>query len=133
MDTQTITNIINAIVNTFTAMLTPDMGYLVIGSLVLTQGVKWAAIYRNNILPKQLIWFVISPVITCALAFIIWGGPVHWIAAGLTASLFSNVAYTVFLKKLIGSAAPEVYRKINIPIDRRKKNTGKILKDRRKK
>lgn len=133
MDPQTITTVTNAILNTFTSMLTPDMGYLVIGSLMLTQGVKWAAIYARKNLPKQLIWFVVSPAITCILSFIIWNGNgVHWIAAGLTASLFSNVAYSVFLKKMIGSAAPEVYRRINVPVDRRKKNTGKIIKERRK-
>ena len=133
MDPQTITTVTNAIVNTFTAMLTPDMGYLVIGSLMLTQGAKWGAIYAHKDLPKQLIWFVVSPAITCALALVIWNGSgVHWIAAGLTASLFSNVAYSVFLKKLIGSAAPEVYRRIKVPFDRRKKNTGKIIKERRK-
>lgn len=133
MDPQTVTTITNAILNTFTSMLTPDMGYLVIGSLMLTQGVKWGAIYSHKDLPKQLIWFVVSPVITCALSFIIWNGNgVHWVAAGLTASLFSNLAYTIFMKKIMGKAAPEAYRVINVPIDRRKKNTGKVIKERRK-
>lgn len=135
MDTQIITTITNAIVNTFTSMLTPNMGYLVIGSLMLTQAVKWIVIYCHKDLPKQLIWFVVSPAITCMLSHVIWkyDNDVHWVAAALTASLFSNLAYTLFLKKIMGNTAPETYRRINIPVDRRKNNTGKILNERRKK
>lgn len=132
MDPQTVTNIVNAIVSTFTAMLTPAMGYLVIGSLMLTQAVKWIAIYLKKSLPAQMIWFIISPVVTGLLALNIWkDGSVHWIAATLTASLFSNMAYAVFLKKMLGKAAPEVYERMNAPIDRRKRQI-RIAKERRK-
>src|SRR3972149_291266 len=119
MDPQTITNIINAIVTTFTAMLTPSMGYLVIGSLMLTQAVKWGAIYMKKHLPAQFIWFVVSPLVTGVLAIMIWSDTtVHWIGAALTASLFSNLAYSIFLKKMVGKAAPEVYRRMDGRVDR---------------
>src|SRR3990170_3010877 len=131
MDPQTITSIINAIVNTFTAMLTPSMGYLVIGSLMLTQAVKWGAIYMKKHLPAQLIWFVVSPLVTGLQAVFIWvDTTVHWIGAALTASLFSNLAYSIFLKRMVGKAAPEVYRRMNVPIDRRK-SKRKVIKERR--
>ena len=131
MDPQTITNVINAIVTTFTAMLTPSMGYLVIGSLMLTQAVKWVAIYLKKNLPAQLIWFVISPLVTGLLALLIWvDATVHWMGAALTASLFSNLAYSIFLKRMVGKAAPEIYRRMNVPIDRRKIKR-KIIKERR--
>ena len=131
MDPQTITNIINAIVTTFTAMLTPSMGYLVIGSLMLTQAVKWVAIYLKKNLPAQLIWFVISPLVTGLLALLIWvDATVHWMGAALTAPSITNLSYSTFLKGRVGKAAPEVYRRINVPIDRRK-TKRKVIKERR--
>ena len=133
MDPQITTTVMNAIVSILTAMLTPAMGYLIIGSLMLTQAVKWVAIYLHKFIPGPAFWFIVSPLVTGLLAFNIWtDAAVHWIGATLTASLLSNLAYAVFLKRLLGQAAPEVYARLNAPINRRKKRGGRIVSERRR-
>ena len=133
MDPQITTTITNAIVSILTAMLTPAMGYLIIGSLMLTQAVKWGAIYLHKFIPGPAFWFIVSPLVTGLLAFNIWtDATVHWIGATLTASLLSNLAYAIFLKRLLGQAAPEVYARLNAPINRRKNKRGRIVRERRR-
>lgn len=128
-----LTAFLTGLSNFFLGLLNEDLAYVVFGSIVATQAVKVLLTYLPlwfqrpgldlNPSTATLI-FVISPLVTFPIALATWSFPERvpaWVVA-IAASLLANLAYWLFLQKLLGQQAPTLYNKINAPIDRRKRD-----------
>ena len=107
-------------------MFNEDLLYISIGTLVLTQCVKYLLSYTWRVPSTPLIWFVISPAISEPLSYYVWSynERVPWFVVALLASILANVAFSILLKNVLGKYAPEVYEKLNLPVERRRWEAG---------
>lgn len=113
----------------FAGLLSKELVYIVVGTLILTQAGKWGLIYRLQRMPNTLfIWFVLAPAVSMLPAYFTWNtaqaAQIPFWMAGLMASFLANIAYAVLLKKVLGTYAPDVYEKLNFPIERRKEDAA---------
>ena len=129
---QLINGIIPALVQALTAILTPSMAYIIIGTLGAVQLIKWVLVYQIKNPDKLTMWLLISPSVSMPIAWASWTDPtMEWWVAGLIASLAANLGFRYIIKVPLEKVIPKVYHKINHPVDRRKHNKGKIIKERR--
>lgn len=138
--TNELQKLADKVIDTLTGMVTPDMLYIVIGSIVATQAAKTIATYAPHILrtlfhvKNEWDWnpngpaivFVLSPLSTWPIAESLWPDADHvpaWVVA-LAASLAGNIVYYLLAQKLLGTKAPEFYNRINQPVERRRVDAG---------
>jgi len=126
-----LTAFLTGLSNFFLGLLNEDLAYIVFGSLVATQAVKILLIYlpqwigkpELNLYPSRAtLIFIVSPLITLPIALATWSFPDRvpaWVVA-IAASLLANLAYWIFLQKLLGHGAPRIYQGLHTPIERRK-------------
>jgi hypothetical protein len=113
-----------AIISMVASMLTRDIGFLAFVSLFVTQGIKTLMIYIKKSPSVDMIWFVIGPLGSAPFAFIMWKvDGIHWFAAACGASMLANMFYALFLKRILGGLSPAAYERMNVPIERRKRET----------
>src|SRR3990172_1757044 len=114
----------SAVIQVVVSMLTPAIGWLTLPTLMLIQAIKVGMTHFYKAPSGDQIWFAIGPVSGALVALVIWKEPIpHWLAAGAAASLLANVIYAMFLKRFVGKVSPKTYNRMNILVERRKRDT----------
>lgn len=107
-------------------LLNEDLVYTVIAAMVLIQAGKLAISYCWRVPNTVMIWFVLSPLVSLPVAYFTWSynDRVPWWIVALTAGFLANILFALILKNVVGRFAPEIYEKLNLPVDRRRRNHG---------
>ena len=130
---QLINGLIPSLVQALTSILTPSMAYIIVGTLGAVQLIKWILVYQIKNPDKLTMWMLVSPSVALPISWASWTDKTMvWWVAGLIASFSSNLIFKYIIKAPLEKTLPRVYNKINFPVDRRKQNKGKIIKERRK-
>ena len=127
-----LNGLIPALVQAITSILTPSMAYIIVGTLGAVQLIKWILVYQIKNPDKLTMWMLVSPSVALPISWASWTDKaMEWWVAGLIASFSSNLIFRYIIKTPLEKTLPKVYNKINFPVDRRKQNKGKIIKERR--
>lgn len=107
--------IVQSLLPTLIGLVTPQLVYLVLGTLVGTQCAKVLLQLQWPDVPTQLVVFVIAPAVGMLLSFHTWSAAptAPWYVAGLVVSLLSNVVYWLFFEQLLARFAPDLHALAN--------------------
>jgi hypothetical protein len=120
-----LVSFIQGLVQIVLGLINEQLIYIVIGSLVATQAAKLMITYFHVRTPTRMeMIFIVSPLSTLPVASETWtyNDRVPWYIVAIAASLLANIVYILFAQKIIGSMVPQLYERINFPVDRRKRS-----------
>src|SRR3990172_9979171 len=127
-----------AVITLSQALFSFDMVLIIISGMTLTWVIKVSIKYGFRDPKNWMIVWLLSPLSACLPALLIW--PNGWkqgLVVGITAAFIASTAWWLLINKIAYKVKPEWVDQLNnpwanTPVDRRKKNRGKIIKERRK-